>query len=76
MKEKLQSILDNIAPGASLDDVLPQENLREALDIDSFDFLRLVQGIEEQLGLTIPEPDYPRLDTLDGMLEYLASRRA
>ena len=72
---QLQSILDDVAPGASLDDAGPGNELREALDIDSFDFLRVVQKLEENLGLRIPESDYPELNTLPGLIDYFSNQR-
>ena len=51
--------------------------MREQLDIDSFDFLNVVIGLHEALGVDIPEADYPKLATLDGAIDYLdAARRA
>ncbi len=72
--QKLESILIEVVPGASFEDVDGDENFREALDIDSFDFLKLVEGVEKKLGVTIPESDYARLDTLDHTLDYLEVR--
>jgi acyl carrier protein len=45
--------------------------LRQALDLDSMDFLNVVVGLHEVTGVDIPEADYPRLFTLDGMAAYL-----
>lgn len=50
-------------------------DLRDQLDIDSMDFLNLVIGVHQALGVDIPEADYPRLVTLDGFVTYLVARR-
>ena len=52
----------------------PDENLRRALDIDSFDALNFFIRIHEQLGVEIPESDYGQLNTLAEMRRYLAAR--
>ena len=54
--------------------VPPGENLREALDVDSFDFLNLLIGLHETLGVEIPEADYGRLTTLNSLVSYLSQR--
>ena len=49
-------------------------DFRDQLDLDSMDLLNFVIGVDEELGVDIPESDYPRLDTLDGFVAYLAER--
>jgi acyl carrier protein len=53
----------------------PKENLRDQLDVDSMDFLNLLIALHEALGVDIPETDYARLSTLQGILEYLAEKK-
>ena len=64
--------LKTIAPEVDLSILRGCEDLREALDIDSMDFLNFVIALHEQLQLEIPERDYPKLVTLNGCVEYLA----
>jgi acyl carrier protein len=66
--------LHKIAPEADLTQVAPDENLRETLDIDSFDFLNFLIGLHKRLGVEIPESDYGRLTTLSALTQYLASK--
>ncbi len=66
-------VLSRIAPEADPNDLDPNISLRDQLDIDSMDFLNFVIGLHRALGVEIPEIDYPRLATLDGCVEYLAS---
>ena len=63
--------LNNIAPEVDLATVDPAANLREAIDIDSMDFLNLVTALHRRTGIEIPELDYPKLITLSGMVAYL-----
>ena len=55
---EVSKVLRKIAPEANLDQLNPEENLREALDIDSFDFLNLMIGLHDELKVEIPESDY------------------
>ena len=64
-------ILSAIAPEADPAGVAGDEDLREALDLDSMDFMNFVVGLHERTGIDIPEADYPRLHTLDGVIAYL-----
>ncbi len=65
-------VLAGIAPEADLAIVGDTEDLREALDLDSMDFLNFVIGLGEKTGLKIPEADTPKLHTMQGLLAYLA----
>jgi acyl carrier protein len=68
--------LGNIAPEADLAAVDPAADLREALDIDSMDFLNFVIALHRRLAVDIPEIDYPKLVTLDGAMTYLRAKMA
>lgn len=69
-------ILDEVVPGLDLDDIDPTADMRYAFDIDSIDFLNLMIGIDERLGVDVPETDYGDITTLDGLVAYLANRGA
>ncbi len=73
LKEIIFRGLRQTAPEADLDALLPDENIREALDIDSYDFLRFLIGICEETGLDIPETDYEKVFTLAGLFRYLST---
>lgn len=70
MRGLVGAALENIAPEVDLAAVGAGEDLREALDLDSMDFLNLVIALHGATGRDIPEADYPRLRTLAGMVEY------
>ena len=68
-------ILGEIAPEADQAQLKPDVSFRDQLDIDSMDFLNFVIALDKELHVEIPEADYPRLATLEGCIEYLASRQ-
>ena len=70
----LQEELGNIAPEMDLQKLDPAADLREALDIDSMDFLNFVVAVHHRLGVDIPELDYPNLVTLDRAVTYLKGK--
>jgi len=65
--------LSGVAPEADLEHLRPGVGFREQLDIDSMDFLNFVIGLHKELHVEIAERDYPKLSTLQGCIEYLAS---
>ncbi len=75
IKSIIGDVLSGIASEADLSSVKGDEDLREALDLDSMDFLNFVIALHERIGIDIPEADYPRLRTLDGAVEYFESDR-
>jgi acyl carrier protein len=76
IRKVVQEELNNIAPEVDLATIDPAEDLREALDIDSIDFLNFITAIHHRLGVDIPELDYPKLVTLDGAVAYIAAKLA
>ena len=64
-------VLAGIAPEADLASVGDDEDLREALDLDSMDFLNFVIALGQRTGRKIPEADTRRLFTMNGLLAYL-----
>lgn len=67
-------ILSDIAPDTDPSALQGDEDIREALDIDSMDFLNFVTALHQKSGIPIPEADYPRLFTLNGAVDYLGGR--
>ncbi len=74
VRNVVQEELGNIAPEVDLSTINPTADLREALDIDSMDFLNFITAIHHRLGVDVPELDYPKLNTLDGAVKYLENK--
>jgi acyl carrier protein len=68
----LRSITE-IAPDADPASLPPEEDIREALDLDSMDMLNLVAALSDAIGTDIPDADVPRLTTIGGAVEYLSA---
>lgn len=76
IRQMAADVLAGIAPEADLGTVGDDEDLREALDLDSMDFLNFLIGLSERSGLKIPEADAPRLQTMRGLVAYLEQQQA
>ena len=74
IKKIIETGLLKIAPEADFSELLPGENIREELDIDSFDFLNFLIGLNEELGIEIPESDYEKLISMNDLVAYLSER--
>lgn len=69
----VESLLD-VAPEADLSSLRPDRPMRTQLDIDSFDFLRVLEAFHARTGIEVPEADYARMETFSGALAYLEGR--
>jgi len=74
IRQAIFDALRQIAPEADPQKIRPDENLRQALDIDSFDFLNLLIGLHQRLGVEIAEADYGQLTTLAALVKYLSGK--
>ena len=72
---QLTQLLARIAPEADLGAVDAARPLGEQLDIDSMDYLNFLTLVSTTFGVDVPEADYPRLQTLAALADYVAARR-
>ncbi len=72
LRDSVLRALHRVAPEADTAGLAPDADLREELDIDSMDFLSFVTALHKDLGVDIPEADYPKLFSLDSAVSYLA----
>lgn len=74
-RETLESIifrlLGQIAPEADFTALDPDQPIQSELDIDSFDFLNFLIGLNEEVGVEIPEADYGQVATLNALVTYV-----
>jgi len=66
--------LGNVAPETDAASIDPDADLRDALDIDSLDFLNFITAIHKKTGVNVPETDYRKLLTLSGAMAYLTEK--
>ena len=73
-REQVGFALKRAAPGSDIDTIDPDADFRDALELDSLDFLQFVEILSETSGRRIEEDDYPELTTLDGSIRFLTAR--
>ena len=76
IRAEVLNILGTLAPGIQLARIIPEKPLRAQIDLDSMDWLNVLVAIHERLRVNIPESDYGKLQTLDGIVAYLAPKVA
>lgn len=74
LTELIFSLLERIAPECEPEQLDGDDNMREELELDSFDFLKFLIALSERLQVEIPEADYERIQTLNTLLAYLQSK--
>lgn len=74
LKKVIFKELKKIAPDTEPETLKPNENIREVLDIDSFDALHFIVALSESLGIEIPEEDYTSTNTLEKLIPYLKGK--
>ncbi len=64
--------LRQIVPDADFDSLADDRPLRDALELDSLDFLSFVELLSKRAGRRIDEDEYPRLRTMGTSIELLS----
>jgi acyl carrier protein len=73
IRQHVLAILARMAPGVDPALIAEADSLRTVLVADSMDMLNFVTALHDELGVDVPEGDYPLIDTLDGCVDYLAA---
>lgn len=74
LTETVSNLILEIAPEADLAQLSPDDDLREDLDLDSIDFIRLLEAIDKEFAINIPENDYTQVNTLQKLLDYIENK--
>ena len=65
--------IGQVAPDVDTDDLDENARLRQDLELDSLDFLRLVETIATATGVDTPESDYAQVATVKALVAYVAA---
>jgi acyl carrier protein len=76
IKSRIVEIIRTVAPEVEPGDLRPDRALRDQIDLDSMDWLRVIVTVHEKLHVDIPEADYGKLRTLDDWAAYLRPKLA
>jgi acyl carrier protein len=71
IRETVLRLLGEVAPEMDPSTIDPTVRLRDQIDIDSMDALNFLISVDAEWHLDIPEADYPKLTTLENIVEYI-----
>jgi acyl carrier protein len=75
IREAVVRIIGEVAPELEPEQFRPDLPWRDQIDIDSIDFLNVLLGIERELSVTINEAEYPKIRTLNELIDYIAQKQ-
>ncbi len=68
--------LKSVAPESDPSSISESAPLRDALDLDSMDFLNFVIALHAALQVDIPEADYRKVATMKDAVAYIEAKLA
>jgi acyl carrier protein len=71
-REILETTLREIVPDASLDEVSGDADLRQTFELDSLDFVELVERLGQRAGFRIEDDDADQLRTVELATAFIA----
>ncbi|HUJ01629.1 MAG TPA: acyl carrier protein [Usitatibacter sp.] len=74
IQARVVEIIRSVAPETDPAALRPDRALRDQVDLDSMDWLRVIVTVHERLHVDIPEKDYGKLRTLADWSAYLAPK--
>ena len=70
----IEAVLRDIVPDASLTGLAGDTDLRDTFELDSLDFVELVERLGKRAGFRISDDDAERLRRLDVAIAFIAPR--
>lgn len=71
IRSQVVAIIRSVAPEVEEGELRNDRPLREQVDLDSMDWLKVIIGVHEKLHVDIPEADYGKLRSLDDWAAYV-----
>jgi len=72
----LQTTLQEVVPDADLSTLAPGADLRDTFELDSLDFVELVDRLSMRAGFRIEEDDADGMRTVEAATAFLVARTA
>lgn len=66
--------INEVAPDIDTEELDTSSRLRQDLELDSLDFLRLLEILAQSTGVSTPEEDYADLTSIQRLVDYIAAR--
>jgi acyl carrier protein len=69
----VRAAIGQVAPDVDPVDLVEGARLRQDLELDSLDFLRVLETLVARTGVDIPERAYAEVGTVKGLVGYLVT---
>jgi acyl carrier protein len=69
----VREAIGQVAPDVDPDELVEGARLRQDLELDSLDFLRVLETIAARAGVDVPEGAYAEVGTVEGLVGYVAA---
>lgn len=66
--------IKEVAPDVDPEGLDASSRLRQDLELDSLDFLRVLEVLAQSTGVNTPEDDYAALTTVQSLIDYVAAQ--
>ncbi|UNK44253.1 acyl carrier protein [Arthrobacter sulfonylureivorans] len=70
----VSAAIAQVAPDIVTEDLDDKARLRQDLELDSLDFLALIETLAQTTGVDTPESDYGQVTTVADLINYVAAR--
>ncbi len=67
----VREAIERVAPDVDAAELAPDADIRSEADLDSMDFLAVVESVFDRTGVAVPERDYGTVRTIDDFATYL-----
>lgn len=71
--EAVKASIADVIPDADFAALRPEDTFRDALEMDSLDFLSFIEVLSERTGVRIEDEDTPQLTTLSSSVGFLVA---
>lgn len=75
-RQSVLAAIAKIAPDVDVGNLPDDVDFREEAELDSIDFLGVLNTVRDTTGIEVPESDYPQIITIAGFADYLAAHAA
>lgn len=75
IRNAVADVIATVAPETDKAALAPGRPLREQVELDSIDWVNVIETLCERLQVDIPEADYGRLTTIDSIADCVEARR-
>ena len=75
-RQIIRDAIERIAPDVDASTIPDDVDFREEAELDSMDFLSVLNTVHDATGVEVPESDYPKISTIADFADFLSAHLA